>query len=214
MSCHALLQGIFLTQGSNPCLLCLLRWQTGSLPLVPPGKPLNHWTTRQFLVFQTSFIPPREASFHAGAPPRVRPSAWWSLRNHRFSTCLGGQRQARESISLSLGWNLSCGVIRPASQAGHSGSMPFKPLSPGALSEGRCRKQPMRSPEVSPGVTSWSTGEAAFQTPAWSLQFLIWKIHTVALPFQSLQQNNPGSTTPSWLGPWGPRQAFVKLDFS
>ena len=37
--CHALLQGILLTQGSNPGLLCLLRWQAGSLPLVPPGKP-------------------------------------------------------------------------------------------------------------------------------------------------------------------------------
>ena len=33
---HALLQGIFLTQGSNPHL----RWQAGSLPLVPPGKPV------------------------------------------------------------------------------------------------------------------------------------------------------------------------------
>ena len=29
-------QGIFLTQGSN---LHLLHWQTGSLPLVPPGTP-------------------------------------------------------------------------------------------------------------------------------------------------------------------------------
>ena len=27
---HALLQGIFLTQESNPCLLCLLHWETGS----------------------------------------------------------------------------------------------------------------------------------------------------------------------------------------
>ena len=36
---HALLQGIFLTQGSNPHLLCLLHWQAGSLPLAPPGKP-------------------------------------------------------------------------------------------------------------------------------------------------------------------------------
>ena len=26
-------------QGSNPRLLCLLHWQEGSLPLVPPGKP-------------------------------------------------------------------------------------------------------------------------------------------------------------------------------
>ena len=33
-------RGIFLTQGLNPCLLCLLHWQLGSLPLVPPGKPI------------------------------------------------------------------------------------------------------------------------------------------------------------------------------
>ena len=32
-------QGIFLTQGSNLCLLCALHWQAGSLPLAPPGKP-------------------------------------------------------------------------------------------------------------------------------------------------------------------------------
>ena len=30
MGCHALLQGIFLTQGLNPHLLCLLHWQVGS----------------------------------------------------------------------------------------------------------------------------------------------------------------------------------------
>ena len=34
--CHALLQGIFLTQVSNLNLLCLLHWQAGSLPLEPP----------------------------------------------------------------------------------------------------------------------------------------------------------------------------------
>ena len=33
---HALLQGIFLTQGSNLHLLCLLHWQVGSLPLALP----------------------------------------------------------------------------------------------------------------------------------------------------------------------------------
>ena len=26
VGCHALLQGVFLTQGSNPRLLCLLQW--------------------------------------------------------------------------------------------------------------------------------------------------------------------------------------------
>ena len=33
------LQETFLTQVSNLCLLCLLHWQGGSLPLVSPGKP-------------------------------------------------------------------------------------------------------------------------------------------------------------------------------
>ena len=40
MGCHALLQGIFLTQGSNQRVLCLLHWQADSLPLAPPGKPV------------------------------------------------------------------------------------------------------------------------------------------------------------------------------
>ena len=39
VGCHALLQGIFPTQGSNPCLSHLLHWQPCSLPLAPPGKP-------------------------------------------------------------------------------------------------------------------------------------------------------------------------------
>ena len=37
--CHAILQGIFPTQGSNPSLLHLLYCWVGYLPLVPPGKP-------------------------------------------------------------------------------------------------------------------------------------------------------------------------------
>ena len=44
MDCHALFQGIFPTQGSNPCLLCLLLWQLGSLPLAPLEKPINKYT--------------------------------------------------------------------------------------------------------------------------------------------------------------------------
>ena len=43
VGCHALLQGIFPTQGSNPHLLGLLHWQSGSLPLAPPGKPLSQY---------------------------------------------------------------------------------------------------------------------------------------------------------------------------
>ena len=40
VGCHALLQGIFRTQGSNLSLLCL-RWQMGSFPVAPPGKPMD-----------------------------------------------------------------------------------------------------------------------------------------------------------------------------
>ena len=49
--CHFLLQGIFLTQGSNWCLLQLLHWQTGSLPLAPPGKPRHLGTFKYFASF-------------------------------------------------------------------------------------------------------------------------------------------------------------------
>ena len=41
VGCHALLQGIFLTQKLNVHLLRLLYWQVGSLPL-PAGKPHMH----------------------------------------------------------------------------------------------------------------------------------------------------------------------------
>ena len=39
VGCCALLRALFLTQGSNPCLLHLVHWQRSSLPLGPPGKP-------------------------------------------------------------------------------------------------------------------------------------------------------------------------------
>ena len=41
VGCHVLLQGIFLTQGSNSRFLCLLHWQAGSLSLALPGKALR-----------------------------------------------------------------------------------------------------------------------------------------------------------------------------
>ena len=41
VGCYAFLQGVFLTQGSNPNLLDLLHWQMGSLPLHHLG---HKWT--------------------------------------------------------------------------------------------------------------------------------------------------------------------------
>ena len=47
VGCHALLQGTFPTQRSNLCLLSLLRWQVGSLPLMPPGEPFDYTKERK-----------------------------------------------------------------------------------------------------------------------------------------------------------------------
>ena len=56
VGCHFLLQGIFLTQGSNPCLL---RWQAVSLPLNHLGSPTatlsNGHCLKQCLSTCTSF---------------------------------------------------------------------------------------------------------------------------------------------------------------
>ena len=41
VGCHALLQGIFLTQGSKLCLLCLLHYSR-SFTTEPAGKPNNN----------------------------------------------------------------------------------------------------------------------------------------------------------------------------
>ena len=43
VGCHFLLKGIFLTQGSNPHLLCLLHWQVDSLSTVPTFHKNVEW---------------------------------------------------------------------------------------------------------------------------------------------------------------------------
>ena len=75
MGCHALLQGIFPIQGSNPWFLCLLHWQ-GSLPLALPGKPrlgfcflvqgifLSQGSNLRLLNWQVDSLPPS----HQGSP--------------------------------------------------------------------------------------------------------------------------------------------------
>ena len=51
VDCHFLLQEIFLTQGSNPCLLYLLHWQEDSLPLSLLGSPF-------YYVYKLNFVQP------------------------------------------------------------------------------------------------------------------------------------------------------------
>ena len=54
MGRHALLQGIFLTQGSNPHLFGLLPRQAGSLPWAPPGKPRDWRNSAKWMRFAHS----------------------------------------------------------------------------------------------------------------------------------------------------------------
>ena len=61
VACHCLLQGIFLIQGLNPCLLSLLHWQADSLPLHHMGSP-NGYVVAYYLAsvclwFSTFFFP-------------------------------------------------------------------------------------------------------------------------------------------------------------
>ena len=58
VGCHFLFQGIFLTQGLNPHLLCLLHWQADSLPLVPPGKPTPYSALFPFSVLEGFLVDP------------------------------------------------------------------------------------------------------------------------------------------------------------
>ena len=56
MGSHSLLQGIFLTQGLNPCLFCLLSWQVGSLPLGPQIGAISFYPMRVCSVVQSRLI--------------------------------------------------------------------------------------------------------------------------------------------------------------
>ena len=61
VGCYFLLQGIFLTQGSNPSLLHC-RWSLAStadsLPAEPPGKPYFIYNSVYMSVPISQFIPP------------------------------------------------------------------------------------------------------------------------------------------------------------
>ena len=77
MSCHALLQGIFPTQGLNLCPLCRLHWQAGSLLLAPSG---NRPATGLFGYYSLSQVP---AFTHKRKfPLLVLWSCLWSIMVH------------------------------------------------------------------------------------------------------------------------------------
>ena len=73
---YSLLQGIFLTQGSNPCLLNLLHWQVGSLLLVWPRKPLIPHFIQFSRSVMSNFLRPHELQHTRPPCPSPTPRAY------------------------------------------------------------------------------------------------------------------------------------------
>ena len=69
--CSALLQGIFLTQGSNPHVLCLLHWQVGPLPLAPPGNYRMKWSEVKVAQFCLTLCDPMDYTDHGILQARI-----------------------------------------------------------------------------------------------------------------------------------------------
>ena len=81
---HALLQGIFPTQGSNPHLLPLLHWQVGFLPLALSGNQLHVYIDP--LPLETSSHP-SPLSHYLNTK---RSSLWYTGRSHQLSNTRQG----------------------------------------------------------------------------------------------------------------------------
>ena len=78
VGCHFLLQEIFLTQGLNPCLPRLLRWQAGSLPLAPPGKVLVVQLCLTLCDSMDCSWPDGTPLQHSGLENPMDGGAWWA----------------------------------------------------------------------------------------------------------------------------------------
>ena len=103
VGCHFLLQGIFPTQGSNLCLLCLLHWPADSLPRCHRGGE-GYGTPLQYSCWKTLWME---------EPGRLQSMGWWRVR-HDWSglaaaqQChLGSQFQFRNTLKQ---WFSVCGL--------------------------------------------------------------------------------------------------------
>ena len=79
VGCHALLQGIFLTQELNPHLFYLLHWQLGSLPLAQPAAAAAAAASLQSCL---TLCDPRDGSPPGSAIPGIlqaRPLEWFAI---------------------------------------------------------------------------------------------------------------------------------------
>ena len=92
VGCHALLQGIFLTQGLNLHFLPLRHWQAGSLPLAPPGNsPASHCPpTIAFLSTSTAKYFTKKNCLYVSPSFPTYPirHLFWMLLHHTKKGCI------------------------------------------------------------------------------------------------------------------------------
>ena len=89
---HALLQGIFLTQKSNPCLLHLLHWQADSLPFFTTSATWEHVKVKVAQSYPTLWNP-MDYTVHGILQARIL--EWVAISFSR------GSSQPRDQIQVS-----------------------------------------------------------------------------------------------------------------
>ena len=152
MGCHFLIQGIIPTQGSKPCLLSLLHWEAGSLPLVHLGSPISSLyedvkeTKRRRQMQPSAHSHPGERSTHVQEFCNAHSDR--GLRSHDRGVLIrelsgGGAVEAPGRVS-QVGWGICEGGCT-CTQASW-GESTLKPLENGAAGE-------LRGSEV---VQRWS----------------------------------------------------------
>ena len=128
--CHIPLQGIFLTQALNLCLLSLLYWQVCFYPHpAPPGKPRNTMSLEQRIFWLLGDL----ENFEPPIFPKQKVSSWGCTapkRTHLKSTHVakevGGKRNPQR---VGDAWGCNQGVLETQSQ--------FWPELPRVQSTGR-----------------------------------------------------------------------------
>jgi len=195
VGCHALLQGIFLTQGSNPSLLYLLYWQASSLPLAPPGKPRwadiltqicstswfkdIHWRSRNELTciisLKLSLTFPLFSKSFSFSEVKLSPtisyfSRFWVLSGVQYSSSSGPYYPSTIAFNICI-----LGIFSEKAMAPHSSTLAWKipwTEEPGGLKS-------MGSLRVG---HDWATSLSLFTVMHWRRQ---WQPTPVFLPGES-----------------------------
>ena len=132
MGCHALLQGIFPTQGSNSSLFCLLHWQAGSLPLAPSHSVMT--------------------SYPWGRASPISPAHSHSVASFRLCWVFAVVHGLSFLVAHELSCPAACGILVP-----QPGIEPLSPAlggrfstagPPGKSPQPRCCPRPCPSPAL------------------------------------------------------------------